>query len=338
MEAPIFSKSIVRVDEQGRILETVLDDFALFVDNPTSMLDISDPANYTKMIKFLFQVSQGKPVVFLDINLLRGNSPETFFLTGIQAADGNLVLITQGMLPLDTLEEGLLRINNEQANFLRQTLKEVVGQQKELQSRYLEALNEISRLNNELVNLQRELAKKNQQLTEANHRLEELALHDPLTGLFSRRPLQTIITRELAKSRRFRIPLTLALIDLNDFKQVNDMLGHDAGDQLLVAFARLVQQFTRRDVDYAFRMGGDEFLLLFVGADEREADTILQRLQREFRNISEISSLSYGIVPVVYDPADEQVLDELLKEADRRMYAFKRAFKQGKKEKHNNRE
>ncbi|MES2319604.1 MAG: diguanylate cyclase [Pseudomonadota bacterium] len=91
--------------------------------------------------------------------------------------------------------------------------------------------------------------------------LKDQAVHDPLTGLFNRRYLDTIVPHELARCARERIPLCLMMMDIDHFKRVNDTYGHQGGDAVLNALAALLSDSVRAS-DVACRYGGEEFLLL----------------------------------------------------------------------------
>jgi len=93
-----------------------------------------------------------------------------------------------------------------------------------------------------------------------------LALTDPLTGLGNHRHFHERLERELAQARERRLPLSLCLIDVDDFKRINDRFGHPAGDRLLSQLATRLRQ-----TGEAFRLGGDEFALLLPGLDESAA-------------------------------------------------------------------
>src|SRR5271154_2964110 len=102
----------------------------------------------------------------------------------------------------------------------------------------------------------------------------DLALVDQLTGLYNRRFAERRIREEISRAHRKAFPLTVVLIDLDGFKQVNDQHGHAAGDQVLKVFAdRLVKAV--RDEDLAARLGGDEFMLLLSDCTSGQVPTLL---------------------------------------------------------------
>lgn len=105
----------------------------------------------------------------------------------------------------------------------------------------------------------------------------DLALVDPLTGLFNRRYVEKRLREEISRSQRKGYPLTLVLFDLNDFKQINDRFGHPAGDTVLRAFAETLSKAVR-EADLAARLGGDEFVMLLTECDAAQAETIVNRI------------------------------------------------------------
>ena len=119
------------------------------------------------------------------------------------------------------------------------------------------------------------LKKLNQALIQANIRLEQLSQHDPLTGLYNRQYFEPRVQQALALCQRQQLPLTLAMMDLDHFKDINDKLGHNFGDQCLKDFAELCQrQFQRKD-DLLVRYGGEEFILVSVGSDAATMQLLL---------------------------------------------------------------
>lgn len=126
------------------------------------------------------------------------------------------------------------------------------------------------------------LKKLNQALTEANIRLEQISQHDALTGLYNRQYFEPRVQQALALCQRQQLPLTLAMMDLDHFKEINDTQGHNFGDQCLKDFAELCRsQFQRKD-DLLVRYGGEEFILVSIGCD---ASTMQQLLQDFLRRL-----------------------------------------------------
>jgi len=122
----------------------------------------------------------------------------------------------------------------------------------------------------------RDLGRVTKELQIANLNLERLTLLDPLTELLNRRGLQQALTREIKRIDRDAIDVLVLLVDIDDFKRVNDSFGHAVGDVALQEIAHRLRSCVR-GVDYACRIGGDEFLLLLPNADRVEAARIAER-------------------------------------------------------------
>ncbi len=162
-------------------------------------------------------------------------------------------------------------------------------------------------------------------------RLEEQltrqAFHDGLTGLANRALFRDRLEQALARSERSRGALAVLLVDLDGFKQVNDSLGHDAGDQLLQAVA---ERFTAeiRPSDTLARLGGDEFALLIDGAHEAHAVSVAGRLLESLSDPVWISGRELVIgasIGIALHPGGPGRSEELLRHADVAMYAAKEA-------------
>lgn len=156
---------------------------------------------------------------------------------------------------------------------------------------------------------------------------QRLAQTDALTGLRNRRAFWDAAQRELERCRRFRQPFTVAYIDVDDFKGVNDRLGHRVGDELLQAIALTLQQGIR-GIDTAARLGGDEFALLQPGTDAIGAGTLLGKLRDQLASGLRATcqvGCSVGCLTVLEAPKD---VEELVARADAVMYAAKRSASQ----------
>ncbi len=161
---------------------------------------------------------------------------------------------------------------------------------------------------------------------ESEEKLWNQANFDPLTGLPNRRMIHDRMQQELKKSQRSRLPLALMLIDLDHFKEINDTLGHDMGDLLLVETARRIVECIRHS-DTVARLGGDEFIVILPELDdisnaEKIATSIVQQLASPFilQNQAYYVTASIGIT--LY-PDDASNMEELFKNADQAMYVAK---------------
>lgn len=153
---------------------------------------------------------------------------------------------------------------------------------------------------------------------------ERSARTDPLTGLGNFRVFQEAAQHELARMRRTGEPLSVAYVDLDDFKLVNDVHGHAEGDAMLREAAMALRSASR-DVDVIVRIGGDEFVVLLVGTDEAGAEIAASRLRAAlaFRFTDRGWPTIHSIGTATFEEAPQSV-DELLSTADAAMYVVKR--------------
>lgn len=127
------------------------------------------------------------------------------------------------------------------------------------------------------INLLIELFKRGKQLHQKNLQLTELSIKDPLTNIYNRRYGLESLQSEMHRHARYGGALSLLLIDLDDFKGINDKFGHNAGDEVLIFISQLLAKCVR-DTDTCFRSGGDEFMVLLPNADVFACDIICKRI------------------------------------------------------------
>jgi diguanylate cyclase (GGDEF)-like protein len=158
--------------------------------------------------------------------------------------------------------------------------------------------------------------------------LAEQATHDPLTGLLNRRALQQHLDDAVKRLHRDQRSFAVVYVDLDGFKAVNDELGHDAGDQVLIEIATRILEASNTD-DVVGRIGGDEFALLLAHGDSPEiAEAAAQRMLTAIElPCSNGASLSASIGIAMATPSIASTTQALLAEADRAMYSVKRADK-----------
>jgi diguanylate cyclase (GGDEF)-like protein len=155
----------------------------------------------------------------------------------------------------------------------------------------------------------------------------ELASTDPLTGIANRRWFYRVAEVELERARRYGRPLTLAYIDLDNFKQLNDQLGHHAGDEALRAVANILRSNVRR-TDLVSRFGGDEFTVLLPETDQPQARMVFEKLRPLL--VAEVHQRGWGItcsIGVVTAVPPPPEVDILIRSADQLMYRAKRGSK-----------
>ena len=169
--------------------------------------------------------------------------------------------------------------------------------------------------------LQRELEEQHVQAEV----FRRLAMFDPLTGLYNRRFAEQRLKAEIARSERRGHALIVVLVDLNDFKEINDKYGHQAGDLVLKEFAKRLSSSTRGS-DVAARWGGDEFMMLLVDCEVEQLSRVLVRLEGfEVKVNGKTLPISVAAGWKAYEPGDR--LEELIEAADRRLYYNKEIVK-----------
>ena len=156
--------------------------------------------------------------------------------------------------------------------------------------------------------------------------LRLLAITDDLTGLFNRRHFMDLLQRELARFERYRRPLSLAMLDVDHFKQVNDNYGHATGDIVLKSIASRCQA-TLRDSDTIARVGGEEFAILMSETSLADAQAVADRLREHVATTpirSNNDAISVTVSLGVADPNPPlRTVSDLLGAADRALYEAK---------------
>ena len=138
------------------------------------------------------------------------------------------------------------------------------------------------------INVGKRMVQLQSELGNAYKALKHEAMHDPLTDIFNRRAIIKLLEKEIARAKREKSNLCIGLCDLDYFKRVNDTYGHQTGDEVLIAFTRLVMDKLRIN-DHVGRYGGEEFLIVAPGSKELKQGTMFERICDHIRN-SKIST------------------------------------------------
>jgi diguanylate cyclase (GGDEF)-like protein len=159
------------------------------------------------------------------------------------------------------------------------------------------------------------------------------SLQDPLTGQWNRRCLHEKIQEEVSRASRYRAVFSIVMIDLADFKEVNDRYGHSVGDQVLIEISSFLSSDLRTS-DSFFRYGGDEFIALLPETGRAEAQVIMERIEKEMaeRTWSEEGVKIFADFGIATCPDDGVEADSLVRIADLRLYEVKRKCKSLKNE------
>lgn len=176
----------------------------------------------------------------------------------------------------------------------------------------------------------RERKRSEEKLAELQKTLEDLSYKDGLTGVANRRMFDQVMEREWATARRSRQPLSLILLDIDYFKQYNDLYGHLQGDQCLRRVAQALLAVSTRKRDFLGRFGGEEFVLILPDTDARSAAAVAERCRtlildqaivHEHSDVAGTLTISVGVATMV--PASDGERVEFIEMVDKRLYQAK---------------
>ena len=176
--------------------------------------------------------------------------------------------------------------------------------------------------NRQLFKLNKKIAEANRKLEEKSEELEKLSITDVLTGLYNRRHADNKLAKEMVRADRYNGQLSLIMADLDYFKKVNDVWGHQAGDSVLQVFSNILSDNTR-DTDLVSRWGGEEFLIICPQTDLRGAVTQADNLRKIFANTTfkDIGSKTASFGIAAYIPGENK--NSLVQRADDALYRAK---------------
>jgi diguanylate cyclase len=191
---------------------------------------------------------------------------------------------------------------------------------------------EALRSRDQMINARQEVTDAEARIHELESKLEqmsELVREDQLTGSLNRRGLDDVFERELARSDRRKSPLCIAMLDLDDFKRLNDTYGHTAGDEALIHLVRVIKD-TLRTMDVIARFGGEEFMIVLPDTAMEDAMQTVTRVQREltkriFMHNNERLLITFSAGVALRVEGEDQAA--MVKRADEALYKAKRAGK-----------
>jgi diguanylate cyclase (GGDEF)-like protein len=235
----------------------------------------------------------------------------------IRLLDSLLPEIRAGKAPIEELS----RVDGPLAKFAHQVqdlLRELRAQKGKMAEMDLE--------------IRQRIANRTEALERKIGSLHNQAIRDVLTGLLNRRALNDHLVKAMERCDQNGLPISVLMIDVDNFKPLNDTLGHAAGDELLRSIGQLFRS-TLRETDTAFRCGGDEFVIVLEGSDAKGAAVLSNRLVKlvdglaNTFKVAQPPRLSIGAATLADLP--EPSADALLQEADKRLYAVKGDRKRG---------
>ncbi|MDO6446258.1 GGDEF domain-containing protein [Colwellia sp. 1_MG-2023] len=156
----------------------------------------------------------------------------------------------------------------------------------------------------------------------SQQKLHQLALTDPLTGIFNRNQLNITINQEIGRALRYEKPFGFLMFDVDHFKKINDNFGHDQGDKVLQHIANLLKDSLREN-DTLIRWGGEEFVIIAVEVEEQSLAVLCEKLRQKIAsaNFGPAGKVTISIGATMYQIHDTQ--DELLSRADKALYQAK---------------
>ena len=171
-------------------------------------------------------------------------------------------------------------------------------------------------------------AKLNRLVRELNlvRQLELHAVHDALTDLYNRRYFDSRIMAEVQRAERQGYKIFLQMVDVDNLKGYNDEVGHQEGDKLLQTIGRILLQSIRKDVDWAFRYGGDEFGIIFIQAELHQIVMVAERIQNEYHRKNFLNTgVSIGIARFIrnIESSWQEDVADLVTRADKALYSAK---------------
>jgi diguanylate cyclase len=226
----------------------------------------------------------------------------------------------------EKLEENARQI--EQAKTLEEIaplLKEVVSATRNMATQTLTSSAELQSMREHVSQTNAELAKLHQELD----RVSTQARHDPLTGALNRKGLEEAVEREISSVRRKETPLCMSLLDIDNFKKLNDTLGHASGDAALTHLATVARECMRPQ-DTLARYGGEEFVILLPDTPLDKGIEAMTRLQRELTKRFFLAGTEKVLITFsagVAQLAPDETGADAIKRADKAMYLAKRAGK-----------
>ena len=204
-------------------------------------------------------------------------------------------------------------------------LKDVIQTTREMAEETARERDALKALQSQAVATEAEIAKLQQELLRASNS----ARHDPLTNALNRKGLDEALVREIANMRRKETSLSVALLDIDNFKKLNDSLGHESGDAALIHLVNVVRQ-NLRPGDTLARYGGEEFVILMPDTVQDDGIKAMQRFQRELTKNFFLAGSAHILITfsagVAQFAPDESGADAI-KRADKAMYLAKRAGK-----------
>ncbi|EFO81375.1 response regulator [Oscillochloris trichoides DG-6] len=297
------SALVALLDAEGGVMEANPRLRQILAAHPElhSILDLLEPNSRRRFHTLLTSAQTGNPAgpVTLNVSETPTAIPQSYRAILTLVAPGQYIFFAELIAPLDQLAA----------------------------EEYIQITSQLATATRSLQKTSHELAKKQHELEEALATSEHIARTDDLTGLLNRRSIMLILGNEADRVRRYQSQLSILMIDIDHFKQVNDRYGHLMGDQVLRECAGLLRRSIRA-IDHLGRYGGEEFLCILPMTSEGAAVDLAERLNRDIAHLrffaNELVSFNVTIsVGVSEMRMDQDTPDRLLARADAALYAAK---------------
>ncbi len=160
-----------------------------------------------------------------------------------------------------------------------------------------------------------------------NKELEKLTNIDPLTGIYNRRYFYNISKELIALSKRENRELSLAMVDIDDFKQINDTYGHDVGDDILKLLVEKVND-NIRESDIFMRFGGEEFIIILPNTSSQQANVVMEKVRSVINHQKFLNDISFTVsIGISNYKKEDKDVESLFKRADLALYSAKNSGK-----------
>jgi len=233
----------------------------------------------------------------------------------------HLYIISRYTKNLDIDSNNVLDL--KRGNHKEDGLDHIVFALNNMQNKIQENNSNLKQLNQ---NLELKVKERTQELEELNSTLSTLTNIDPLTGAYNRRYFYNISKELISLSKRENQYLSISMIDIDDFKKINDTYGHDKGDNILKELVNLINK-TIRDSDLLIRFGGEEFVIVLPHTDIKQSTIILEKIRSIIEKSVFIDGIKFTISIGISQYIDNEDIESTLKRADTGLYRAKNSGK-----------
>lgn len=176
---------------------------------------------------------------------------------------------------------------------------------------YHELFEKISELNNEIANLTRERLKKDVLIENLKQELKEISRKDLISGAFNRLFLKEVLEREIERIKRYKIPLSLVLVDIDNFKLINQNYGRTTGDKILKQFSKLLTENTRM-ADMVFRIEDDNFIIMLPNTNIEGANIVANKVEKISNSTLFEGNISISLNTVAVECFEDDTVESLI--------------------------